>query len=211
MGGKQSSTQVQEQRLPPWVEEAARENLDIANEVFAMGYTPNFTKSVAALTPMQENSVLATNSAAQAFGLPSTNFRNVNRRRLRNDSPLLTREEQLSMLLGMPPPTTTEGGFRGYSPEPVYNESLEYTAGRFPAQEAMRRSFTMDPVTGQTPQNPTVPKPRYRVGSGKVPEPVENKGPTQKEIDRRIKTLIEQDRYMQELKEKSLRRQYDTR
>jgi hypothetical protein len=179
MGGSSKSTSVQEQRLPPWVEEAARENLDIANEVFAMGYTPNFTPSVAAMTPMQENAALATNSAAQAFGLPSANFKQANRQRRMDEQPLLTREEQLSMLLGMPPPVTTEGGFRGYSTEPVYNESLEYLAGRFPAQEAMRRSFTMDPVTGAIPQNPTVPAPRYRLGAGRVNDPISD------EINRR--------------------------
>ncbi len=206
MGGKQSSTQVQEQRLPPWVEEAARENLDIANEVFAMGYTPNFTPSVAAMTPMQDNAALAINSAAQAFGLPSVDFGRQNRRRLMNDQPLLTREEQLSMLLGMPPPITTAGGFRGYSTEPVYNASLEYNAGRFPAQEAMRRSFTMEPATGAIPQNPTVPAPRYRLGAGRSSDSLSQ------EVDRRVKSST--DHLLRDEKEhraKLRREQMDTR
>jgi hypothetical protein len=207
MGGSSKSTSVQEQRLPPWVEEAARENLDIANEVFSMGYTPNFTPSVAALTPMQENAALATNSAAQAFGLPSANFRQANRRRLMNEQPLLTREEQLSMLLGMPPPVTTAGGFRGYSTEPVYNESLAYNEGRFPAQAAMRRSFTMDPVTGAIPQNPTVPKPRYRLGAGRVNDPISE------EVDRRHTGILRRlDRLEEEKRIAEIRRkQSDTR
>lgn len=163
-GGKQT-TRV-EQDLPPWVREHAETNLDIANEVFSVGYTPNPAPTVAALSPMQEQMVLGVNKAAQAFGLPSKDFGAINRRREQQGKDRFSRSEQARKLLGLPEPQSAGGGFKGYSPRNTYEKWRAKIDELYPAAAAMRASFTTDPVTGQPPQNPAVPMPQYRVGAG---------------------------------------------
>lgn len=154
-GGDQTTTTKVE--LDPAIREEALNNIDIANEVSALGYTPYTGNTVAGFSPQQMSAMQATDQGMAAFGMPSA----VDWQQGGNGSMAapsgMSSDAIYTALTGMPPPTTDAGGFSGYSAMPMYNEAIENTPA---AQLAAIRSFVMDPETGAGPTNLSVPQPR---------------------------------------------------
>jgi len=137
-GGSTSSSVT----VPDYIENAARRNLNKAEGISQIGYTPYFGPDVAALTPMQQASFQNTANIANAFGMgtPSSGF---------------------DIMGGMGEPTQYAGGVRGYSSAPIYEQSLDELAARRPAQKAYMDSFFIDPYTGMPGANVQSPNAMY--------------------------------------------------
>lgn len=137
-GGSTSSSVT----VPDYIEDAARRNLDKAERISQIGYTPYFGPDVAAFTPMQQASFQNTANVADAFGMsaPSSGF---------------------DIMGGMGEPTQYAGGVRGYSSAPIYEQSLDELAARRPAQKAYMDSFFIDPYTGAPGANVQSPNAMY--------------------------------------------------
>lgn len=145
--GAQESTKIE---LDPDIKKAALENLDIANEVAAIGYTPYEGPTHAGFTPQQLDSMQNTNRSAGAFGMASQNL-----------NPNMSQAQIGEALTGMMGPNASAGGFSGYSASPMFYEALNQMPQ---AQRGATESFTMNPFTGAPPTNPTVPAPEWRYG-----------------------------------------------
>jgi len=146
-GGSQTTTaQVQ---IPAYIEEASRANLNRANEIAQLGYTPYYGPEVAAFTPSQEAAFQGTADAASAFGMPTGQV----------NQPGMTS-------YGMPQPTEYAGGVRGYSSAPMYEQSVEQLRANAPAQYDFIRGMFINPQTGERPVAPFGPG-----GSIYPPEP----------------------------------------
>lgn len=155
-GSSKTTTKVE---LPKYVEDAAKSNLAIADEVAAIGYTPYSGPTVAGFTPMQRAAMGNTNAAASAFGMESGN--DLMNRGVAGQA----RGEQVDPLTGMTQkPTSYAGGIMGYSPMATYNQAVNNIPT---AQRQFINSFTIDPRTGSQPANPAVPETQFRpqVGS----------------------------------------------
>lgn len=131
MAGGKGGKQTSEVTIPQYIEDAARRNLNKADDIAAMGYVPEYGPSVAAFTPMQEAAFRNTADAASAFGLGGGDM---SARDLRG---------------GMDAPTTYAGGVRGYSSAPMYEDMLAQLEANAPGQYDYLRSFFIDPVTGE--------------------------------------------------------------
>ncbi len=140
-GGKGGSTSSSV-TIPDYIENAARRNLNKAEGISQIGYTPYFGPDVAAFTPMQQASFQNTANVADAFGMsaPSSGF---------------------DIMGGMGAPTQYAGGVRGYSSAPIYEQSLDELAARRPAQKAYMDSFFIDPYTGTPGANVQSPDAMY--------------------------------------------------
>ena len=125
-GGKGGST-TSSVEIPEYIERAAQENLNRAQAIAQMGYVPYYGPDVAAFTPMQEAAMQNVASAAGAFGLATPTGASVT---------------------GMPVAQTFEGGIRGYSSAPLFEQAQAELAARRPAQKSYIDSFFIDPVTG---------------------------------------------------------------
>ena len=125
-GGKGGST-TSSVEIPEYIERAAQENLNRAQAIAQMGYVPYYGPDVAAFTPMQEAAMQNVASAAGAFGLATPTGASVT---------------------GMPVAQTFEGGIRGYSSAPLFEQAQAELARRRPAQKSYIDSFFIDPVTG---------------------------------------------------------------
>ena len=129
-GGKggQTTTKVE---IPEWLEGAAQENLAKAGELSKIGYTPYYGASVAAMTPMMQQSMAGTNQAAQAFGMGSGVDPNA----------------------GMPQ-AQNYGGMMGYSSGDLYDQALQELETRRPGQFAALNAPFINPQTGAQPVTP---------------------------------------------------------
>lgn len=113
--------------IPAWLENAGIENINRANAVSQIGYTPYYGPEVAAFNPLQLQSMKTTGDAASAFGLAPQGF---------------------DATAGIPTPTNYAGGIQGYSSMPMYNEAMAaFTAAR-PAQANAINNMFIDPFTG---------------------------------------------------------------
>jgi len=88
--------------IPDYLKQPIVRNLNRAEQVANIGYTPYYGPDVAAMTPMQQASMQGTNQAASAFGLPSVS----------------------DPMSGMPQ-SQDFGGMQGYSSAPMYQQSLD--------------------------------------------------------------------------------------
>lgn len=113
--------------LPSWLEDAAKENLSRARYVSNLGYMPYYGNDVAAFSPMQNQAMMGTGAAAQAFGLAGQNF---------------------NPLAGMPQATTDANGFTGYSSGNLFDAAMEELQRRRPAQYDAATGMFIDPKTG---------------------------------------------------------------
>ncbi len=154
-GGKGGST-ASGAELPGWVEDAAKENLAITNEVASLGYNPYMGPTVAGFSPQQMNAFQNVNQAAGAFGMSNVGL-----------SPGMSNADIGQALTGMAPPQQSVGGISGYSGVPLYQAAL---AQMPPAQRAMIESFFINPQTGAAPLNPAVPSPQFGVGDPPAPQ-----------------------------------------
>lgn len=132
-GGGKGGSQTTSVRLPPFVEEAARGNLDRANEAAQIGYVPYYGPEVAAFTPMQEAAFQGTNDAAQAFGM---------------SAPTGT---------GLPQAQTFAGGVQGYSSAPMYQQALDALKAANPGQFEAIQGMFINPQTGAPPSASAAP------------------------------------------------------
>ena len=125
-----SSSQTTE--IPAWLENAAIQNINKANDVSNIGYTPYYGPDVAALSPMQQQSMQSTGNAASAFGLAPQGF---------------------DAMAGMPQAQTFANGMQGYSSAPLYQESVDQFQANRPAQFQAMADMFIDPFTGAAARN----------------------------------------------------------
>lgn len=128
-GGKGGST-TSSVTIPEYIEAAAQRNLNKAERISQIGYTPYYGPDVAAFTPMQQAAFQGTAQTASAFGLPGGSM------------------SQQDIMGGMPAPTAYAGGVQGYSAAPIYEQSLQTLGERRPGQKAYIDSFFIDPYAG---------------------------------------------------------------
>ena len=125
-GGKgKGGSQETEVKLPKEISKAAAENQAMVKEIAKLPYAPNFGLTTAAFTPMQEAAFQGTNSAASAFGMPT------------------------SQGTGLPKAENV-GGFSGYSTEGLYNDSLSRMD---PATKAAYEAFLQNPYGASAADN----------------------------------------------------------
>jgi hypothetical protein len=136
-GGKGGST-TSSVTIPEYIEAAAQRNLNKAERISQIGYTPYYGPDVAAFTPMQQAGFQNIADTAGAFGLaaPTT---------------------QQDIMGGMGPATTYAGGVQGYSSAPIYEQALQTFGEQRPGQKAYIDSFFIDPYSGGDAANNFVP------------------------------------------------------
>ena len=115
--------------IPEYIEAAAQRNLNKAERISQIGYTPYYGPDVAGFTPMQQAAFQNTADTAGAFGMAAPS-------------------SQQDIYGGMAPPTEYAGGVQGYSAAPIYEQSLEALAQNRPGQKAYIDSFFIDPTSG---------------------------------------------------------------
>ena len=132
MGKGGSTTSTVE--IPEYIEQAAQRNLNKAENISQIGYTPYYGPDVAAFTPFQQSAFQNTADVASEFGM---------------NVPLT----QSNIMGGMGAPTTYANGVRGYSSAPMFEESLASLAANRPGQKDFIDSFFIDPSTGSAGNN----------------------------------------------------------
>lgn len=130
-GGGKGGSQTSQVKIPKWVEQASQQNLDRANEIAQIGYTPYYGPDVAAFNPMQEAAFGNTGQAAGAFGLSGGG---------------------LTGMEGMPQAQDFGGGLLGYSSAPIFEQSLDAFAQARPGQAQAMGNLFIDPITGAPTQ-----------------------------------------------------------
>ena len=125
-----SGSTTQETQIPQFVQDASQANIDRANQVAQIGYTPYYGPDVAAFTPMQQASFQNTGQAANAFGMAGGG--------------LLGME-------GVPQAQEFAGGQMGYSSAPMFEQALQQFADNRPGQYRAIQNMFVDPMTGQMP------------------------------------------------------------
>jgi hypothetical protein len=126
-------SQTQSTTIPKFLEDAARENIALGNQVAGLGYVPYFGADVASFTPMQQASFQNTGQAANAFGLAGGN---------------------LTGMEGMPQPQQFAGGVSGYSSAPMFQETMAALEANNPAQFAAIQDMFNNPQTGARGNQP---------------------------------------------------------
>ena len=127
-GGKGGST-TSSVTIPEYIEAAAQRNLNKAERISQIGYTPYYGPDVAGFTPMQQAGFQNIADTAGAFGMASPTT-------------------QQDIMGGMGPATTYAGGVQGYSSAPIYEQALQTLGERRPGQKAYIDSFFIDPYSG---------------------------------------------------------------
>ena len=147
MGKKGGETKTTtEVKLPPEIAAAAKKNIQIADQVAAVGAMPYRGPTVAGLSPQQIAAMQSSEQAAQAFGMPNALGP--------SGGASMSGAELYKALTGMPPPQQFAGGFSGYSSAPLFDQQV---AALPPAQRAMLESLVMNPITGASPTNKAIP------------------------------------------------------
>lgn len=122
MGRSSNTTEV---KVPEYLENAARQNIDLGNQVSQIGYVPYYGPDVAAMTPMQMAAGDNIGAAASAFGLA------------------------MPTSTGAGMPTAMDyNGIGAYSSGALYDQALAELQQRAPAQFEALRAMFIDPVTG---------------------------------------------------------------
>ena len=128
-GGKGGSTSSSV-TIPEYIEAAAQRNLNKAERISQIGYTPYYGPDVAEFTPMQKAAFQNTADTAGAFGMAGGDM------------------SQQDIMGGMGPATQYAGGVSGYSAAPIYEQALQTLGEKRPGQKAYIDSFFIDPYTG---------------------------------------------------------------
>ena len=115
--------------IPEYIEAAAQRNLNKAERISQIGYTPYYGPDVAAFTPMQQAGFQNTADLAGAYGMAAPS-------------------SQQDIYGGMGPATTYAGGVQGYSSAPMFEQSLQSLAQNRPGQKSYIDSFFIDPYSG---------------------------------------------------------------
>jgi hypothetical protein len=133
MSGGKGGSQTTEVKIPKWLENAAKQNIQRADVLSTIGYTPYYGPDVAGFTPQQMASMQGTNQAASAFGMPTSD-----------------------PMAGMPS-AGNYGGMAAYSSGGLYDQALADLQANRPGQFAALTAPFIDPVTGAAPQSPFGP------------------------------------------------------
>ena len=135
MSGGKGGSSTQSVEIPEYIEEAAKRNLTKAEGISQLGYVPYYGPDVAAFTPMQQAGFQNTADVSSAFGMAAP-------------------ASQRDIMGGMGAPTQYANGVRGYSSQPMYQQSLDQFAAARPAQKSYMDSFFIDPNSGQYAYQP---------------------------------------------------------
>ena len=154
-GGKGGST-TSTVTIPEYIEAAAQRNLNKAERISQIGYTPYYGPDVAAFTPMQQAGFQNIANTAGAFGMagaPIDTYSSTGQQmgdigRSTAGSAFPIGMSQQDIMGGMGPATTYAGGVQGYSSAPIYEQSLATLGQQRPGQKAYIDSFFIDPYAG---------------------------------------------------------------
>lgn len=134
-GGKSGKeTTTEETTIPDWLKQPAIRNLQRAEDVQRIEYMPYRGAEIAAFNDVQNLAMNNNLNTAKAFGL------------LAPDS-TLTAESQ------MPTPTEFDGGFKGYSSMPLYDQALAETRKAQPDAVAQYEALFGAPAMQQLNQS----------------------------------------------------------
>lgn len=122
-GGGKGGSQTTQVTIPPWVREAAQNNLARADRISEIGYVPYYGPDVAAFQPSQTAAFQNTANAAGAFGMQGG-------------------------MPNMPEAQTFAPGVQGYSSAPVLEAAMEELQVRRPGQFNAINSMFIDPYSG---------------------------------------------------------------
>jgi hypothetical protein len=121
-GGKGGGTTSQVE-IPKWVEKPATRNLQRAEQIQQMDYMPYYGADVAALTPMQQQSMQNTVGAAQAFGMAP---------------------QDMDAMAGMPVAREYADGTVGYTAGGLYDQAVAEVNRRRPVLASQRADLFSD-------------------------------------------------------------------
>ena len=130
MSGGKGGSSTSSVQIPEYIETAAQNNLNMAQDVSQIGFVPQYGPSVAAFTPMTNASFDNTANAASAFGMTTPTA------------------GSSAAYGGMGPATDYGNGVMGYSAKPIYDNMMSEFAADRPGQYNYINSFFIDPVTG---------------------------------------------------------------
>lgn len=162
MSGGKGGSSTKEVTIPEYIEAAAQRNLNKAERISQIGYTPYYGPDVAAFTPMQQAAFQNTADTAGAFGMAAPT-------------------SQQDIMGGMAAPTTYANGVQGYSSAPMYEESLAELGRQRPGQKAYIDSFFIDPFTGGAGSNNFTPIDYTQYGT--MAQDARNQGDTSRAND----------------------------
>ena len=127
-GGK--NTTETEKDLPDWLKQPAIRNLQRAEDVQRIEYMPYRGAEIAAFNDTQNLAMNNNLATAKAFGLL--------------DASSTMKAEDM-----MPAPTTFDGGFKGYSSMPLYDQALAETKKQQPGAIAQYEALFGAPAMAQ--------------------------------------------------------------
>ena len=163
-GGKGGST-TSAVTIPEYIEAAAQRNLNKAERISQIGYTPYYGPDVAAFTPMQQAAFQNTADTAGAFGMAGapidtysatgSQMGDIGRSTAGSAFPIGMSQQDI--MGGMGPATQYDGGVSGYSAAPIYEQALQSLAQNRPGQKSYIDSFFIDPYTGMAGTNNFAP------------------------------------------------------
>ena len=123
MSGGKGGSQTTQVEIPKYIEDASRANIAQGKEISQIGYTPYYGPDVAAFTPMQAAAMQSAANFGSAFGMMP----------------------QMDAMAGMPQAQTFEGGLRGYSSAPLYEQAVAELKARRPGQAALIEKQFINP------------------------------------------------------------------
>lgn len=127
-GGK--NTTETEKDLPDWLKQPAIRNMQRAEDVQRIEYMPYRGAEIAAFNDTQNLAMNNNLATAKAFGLL--------------DASSTMKAEDM-----MPTPTTFDGGFKGYSSMPLYDQALAETKAQQPGAIAQYEALFGAPAMAQ--------------------------------------------------------------
>ena len=128
MSGGKGGSQTTQVEIPKYLEDASRANIAQGKEISQIGYTPYYGPDIAAFTPMQAAAMQSAANFGSAFGLMP----------------------QMDAMAGMPEAQTFEGGVRGYSSAPLYEQAVAELKARRPGQAALIERQFVNPYGSGT-------------------------------------------------------------
>jgi hypothetical protein len=123
MSGGKGGSQTTQVEIPKYIEDASRANIAQGKEISQIGYVPYYGPDIAAFNPMQAAAMQSAADFGSAFGLMP----------------------QMDAMAGMPQAQTFEGGIRGYSSAPLYEQAVAELAARRPGQAALINKQFVNP------------------------------------------------------------------
>ena len=123
-GGGKGGGQTSDTKIPKWLEDASRQNIDRAAQVQQTGYTPYYGPDVAAFNPMQQQGMQSAMDTASYFGLA---------------------DPEQNAMAGMPQAQTFDNGVQGYSSGGLFDQAVAELAQRRPGQAAAIDGMHLDP------------------------------------------------------------------